>query len=286
MTTAGRRFVGALALGTFLAGLPVTGGFDPGGLEIGFSKAFAKDGRDDKGGDDRGGGSSGSGKGGGGKSSSSSGKGGSGRGGGDDNGDRGGSGRGGGGDRGGDDRRPWWGRGGGDDARGGDDNGGRGRGGDGSGGDDDGGRRGGDDRGGRGTPCGRARAAARSRSSRSSGRRSGSNHLLERRQGGDRERALRAEGRGRAHGDRAGGDRARRRAARRQRPEVADRGSDRLRSAAGRGVGRRDRGQLPHRLEGGARRRALRAQGPQQQHGHRTAATSADVRRLRALAAR
>ena len=44
MTSAGRRLVGALALGTFLAGLPVAGGFHPGGLEIGLSKAFAKDG--------------------------------------------------------------------------------------------------------------------------------------------------------------------------------------------------------------------------------------------------
>ena len=133
-----------------MPGFPSPPGSIPGGWRSAFSKAFAKDGRDDKGGDDRGGGSSGSGKGGGGKSSSSSGKGSSGRSGGDDNGDRGGSGaaRG----EGGDDR-----------------------------GDDDGGRRGGDDRGGQGAAVrtGHGQQRALGRQGRAVGGR-GRDHLLER----------------------------------------------------------------------------------------------------------
>ena len=89
------------------------------------------------------------------------------------------------------------------------------------------------------------------------------------------------------HGDRAAGDRARRGAARRQRAELGDRaGAERLRSAAGRGVG----GAIEvsyatgwrEELEGGR----YELKDPNNNTVVERQATSADVRRLRALAAR
>ena len=50
-----RRVLGALMLGTFLAAMPLVVGFHADGLGLAAPKAFAKDGKDDRGGDDRGG---------------------------------------------------------------------------------------------------------------------------------------------------------------------------------------------------------------------------------------
>jgi hypothetical protein len=113
ISKSGRTMTAVAALALALAAAPVTFGTD-GGYELGLSKAFAKDGRDDSGGGDN------SGKGGGGKGGSGGSSSG-GRGGGDSSGKSGGdsSGRGGGGS---DDRSD--GRGG--DDRGSDDRGGRG----------------------------------------------------------------------------------------------------------------------------------------------------------------
>jgi hypothetical protein len=158
-----RRALGALMLGTILAAMPAVAGFDAGGFGLSAPKAFAKDGKDDRGG--KGGGGNGGGKGGGksgqgggdrsgnggGDDGGSRGGGRSGHGGDDDGGSRGGgrSGHGGnddGGSRGGDDDDGGSrsGPGGGDDD-GSDDRGGRGRGGDDDRGDDGGRGRGGDD---------------------------------------------------------------------------------------------------------------------------------------------